>query len=87
MQLDLVDRRYGLGLGGEPLEMRDLEVRHADRAGSALALELLERFPGRDEVAVVESREGPVNEEQVHELEPEFRQCLRERAPRVSRRW
>ena len=72
MQLDLVDRRRRLGLGGEPLKMRDLEVGDADRAGSTLALELLQRFPGRDEVAVVESRQGPVNEEQVDEVEPEL---------------
>ena len=58
MQLDLVDRRYGLGLGGEPLEMCDLEVGDADPAGSTLVLELLERFPGRDEVAVVEVGRG-----------------------------
>ena len=65
MDLDLVDRRDDVGLGGQPLQVRDLEVRDADRAGAAVGLELLERLPGRDEVAVVAGRQRPVDQEQV----------------------
>ena len=65
VQLDLVDRRDDLALGGEPLEMSDLEVRDADRARGPGAPELLERTPRRHEVAVVERRQRPVDQEQV----------------------
>ena len=88
VQLDLVDRRHDVGLGGQALEVRDLEVRDADRAGAAVALELLERLPRRDEVAVVERRQRPVDEEQVDVVEAERRQRPVERArARRRARW
>ena len=43
----------------------DLEVRDADRPRTAVRAELLERLPRRDEVAVVERRQRPVDQEQV----------------------
>jgi hypothetical protein len=49
----------------------DLEVRHPDRAGAALALELLQHLPGRDVVAVVAGRQRPVDQEQVDVAEVE----------------
>ena len=63
--------------------MRDLEVRDADRPRATVGLELLERLPGRDEVAVVERRQRPVDQEQVDVLEAERRQRLVERAAGV----
>ena len=83
MQLDLVDGGGDVGLGGEPLEVRDLEVRDADRAGAAVGLELLERPPGRDVVAVVEGRQRPVDQEQVDVVDAELGERLVERAARV----
>src|SRR5581483_6399047 len=64
VELDLVHRGHHVRFGGEALEMRNLEVRDADRSRPAVALELLERLPRRHEVAAVERRQGPVNEEQ-----------------------
>ena len=72
MQLDLVHRRHRVGLGGQPLQVLDLEVRDADRARAAVLAELLERPPGRDVVAVVERGEGPVDEEQVDVVEAQL---------------
>ena len=83
MELDLVDGRNGVRLGGEALEMRDLEVRDADRPRATVGLELLERLPGRDEVAVVERRQRPVDQKQVDVLEAERRERLVERAAGV----
>jgi hypothetical protein len=74
--LDLVYRRHRVGLGGQLLQVLDLEVRHADRAGAAVALELLERLPGRHEVAVVERGQRPVDKEQVHVVEAELESVL-----------
>ena len=87
VELDLVDRRHVVALGREALEMVDLEVRDADRARAAVALELLERLPGRDEVAVVERRQRPVDEEQVDVVEAERRQRRVERPAASSGRW
>ena len=84
MELDLVHRRHDVRLRGQALEMRHLEVRHADRARAAVLAELLERLPGRDEVAVVEGRQRPVDEEQVDVVGAELGQRLRERLPRAS---
>jgi hypothetical protein len=50
----------------------DVEVRDADRAGAAVPMELGERLPGRHEVAAVERRQGPVDEEEVDVVEPEL---------------
>ena len=53
----------------------DLEVRDADRPRPAVLLELLERLPRRHEVAVVERRQRPVDEEQVDVVEAELRRA------------
>src|SRR5215203_3994302 len=44
--LDLVHRRHRVGLRGQPLQVFDLEVRHADGAGTAVVVKLFERPPG-----------------------------------------
>src|SRR5215210_47414 len=67
--LNLVHRRHRVGLGGQPLQVLDLEVRHADRAGAAVAVKLLERPPSGHEVTVIERGQRPVDEEQVHVVE------------------
>src|SRR5439155_11272965 len=67
----------------EPLEVVDLEVRDTDRPGATVPLELLERLPRRHEVAVVERRERPVDEEQIDVVEAERGQRAVERGARV----
>jgi hypothetical protein len=61
--LDLVHRRDRLRLGGQPLQMIDLEVGYSDRAGAPVAVKVFERLPGGDEVAVIERGQRPVDEE------------------------
>ena len=73
VHLDLVHRRGHVRLRGEPREVGDLEVGDADRTGPAVGLELLERLPGGDEVAVVPRRQRPVDEEQVDLVEARAR--------------
>jgi hypothetical protein len=85
MQLDLVHRRDGVRLGGEPLEMLDLEVRDADRSRAAVGVELLERIPRRDEVAAVQRRQRPVDEEEVDVVGAELLERPVECTPRVVR--
>ena len=68
---------------GQPLQVGDLEVGHPDAAGASVLRELLERVPGRDEVAVVERRQRPVDEEQVDVVGAERSQRLVERASRI----
>src|SRR5215216_6742396 len=70
--LDLVHRRYCVGLRGQPLQVVDLEVRHANRAGTAVIVKLFECLPGGDEVAVVERRQRPVDQKQIHVVEAEI---------------
>ena len=81
MQLDLVHGGHDVGLGRKPLQVPDLEVRHADRARAAVRLELLECLPGGHEVAVVERGEGPVDQEEVHVVEPKRGERVLERPP------
>ena len=66
-QLDLVHGRHDPGLGREFLEVRDLEVRDADRAGEAVVVQLFEGAPGRH--VIVALRQRPVDEQQVHIVE------------------
>ena len=84
MELDLVHRRHDVGLGHQPLEVVDPEVRDADRAGAAVFLELLERAPGGDVIAVVQRRR-PVDQEQVDVVEAELLERPLEGAARVVR--
>ena len=70
VQLDLVDRGNGVGLGDQPLEVRHHEVRDADAPGLAVLANLLERTPGLD-IAVLR-RGRPVDQVQVDLLEPEL---------------
>src|SRR5215211_7586837 len=70
--LDLVHRRHRVGHRGQPLQVFDLEVRHADGAGTAVVVKLFERLPGGDVVAIVERRQRPVDQEQVHVVEAEI---------------
>src|SRR5215212_1056310 len=60
-----------------------LEVRDADGAGAAVVVELLHRLPGGYEVAVVEHRQWPVDQEQVHVVEAELGERLVEGPSRV----
>ena len=66
VDLDLVDRGHGVGFLGQPVQMRRLEVRHADAAGATVPRELLEDLPGGDEVAAVERRQRPMDQEEVN---------------------
>ncbi len=61
VQLDLVDRRRYVRFGEESLQVRDLEVGHADRAHPPVRQQPLEGPPGFD--VLVEHRQRPVNEE------------------------
>ena len=63
----------------QPPQVLGLEVRDADGPGAALAVELLERLPGRDEVTVVAHRQRPVDEEQVDVVDAERLERLVER--------
>src|SRR3954454_9800378 len=83
VQLDLIHRRFDVALGREALEVGDLEVRDADRTGPAVRPELLQRLPGGDEVAVVERRKRPVDEEEVDVVEAEVGERPVERAAGV----
>ena len=62
----------------ESLEMLDLEVRDADRAGAPVPGELLERSPGRDVPVRVLTRARPVDEEQVDVVEAQGLERARE---------
>src|SRR5258706_11540841 len=84
MELDLVDGGRHLGLARQSLQVGDLEVADADRPGSALLLELLKRLPRRDEVAAVQGRQGPVDQEQVDVVDAQLGQCPVERTAGVS---
>src|SRR5215210_1210205 len=48
-------------------------------------MELFQHLPGRHEVAVVERRQGPVDQKQIHIVETEVREGLVERFARVFR--
>src|SRR5215204_5852087 len=77
--LYLVHRRHRIGLGGQLLQVLDLEVRHPDRAGAAVAVEVFERPPGSHEVPIVEGGQRPVDKEQVHVVEAKIGECFVER--------
>ena len=81
VQLDLVDRGHDVGLGRSRCELLDREVRDADRARAAVALELLKRLPGRHEVAVVQRRQRPMDQEEIDVVDAE----LGERASNAQR--
>jgi hypothetical protein len=77
VQLHLVDGGHGARLVDQPLQVRDLEVRHPDRARPTVARDLLQRAP-RVDVAVA-LRQRPVDEVEVDVVEPEPLQALVER--------
>jgi hypothetical protein len=85
LEFDLVHGGDGVGFGGEALEMVDLEVRHADRARAAVCLELLQGLPRRHEVAAIEHRERPMDQEEIDIVRAELHQRLRERLARLVR--
>ena len=82
VQLDLVDRRRHAGVVDDAGEVLLGEVGDADRAHQPVLLQLDERAPRLDVLAL--AGVGPVDEVQVDALEPETLQ--RARAPRRSRR-
>jgi hypothetical protein len=82
MHLDLVDRRDDIGLALQPAQVVDLEVGDPDRAGPPLAVELLQRLPGGDEVPAVAGRQRPVDQEQVDVVEAERGERALESLPR-----
>ena len=63
--------------------MRDLKVGDSDGAGPALAVELLERVPGRDEVTAVQGRQWPVDQEQVNIVRTECLESAIEGSARI----
>ena len=63
--------------------MADLEVGDADRARTPVPVEGLQRLPRRHVVAVVERREGPVDQEQVDVVHAQRGQRAVERPARV----
>ena len=83
VHLDLVHRRHHAGLLDDPVEVGGLEVGDADRGGAPVLDELREGPPGRHEVAVVQRRQRPVDEEQVDPVQAELGQRLVEGATRV----
>src|SRR5450631_3848663 len=65
--------------------MLDLEVGDADRAGATVGAELLQRPPRGDEVAAVQGRERPMDQEQVDVIEAQLAERCLERAASVVR--
>ena len=76
-QLDLVDGGLALAVREQLLQMWDQEVADADGAGESLVLQLLERFPRVQALAV----HRPVQEIQVDVLEPQPLEADLEGAP------
>src|ERR687887_1260482 len=83
MELDLVDRGHDITFGRQAFQMVDLEVRDSDRAGPAVAVELLHRLPRRHEIAVIERWERPVDQEEVDVVEAELGERLVDRTAGV----
>ena len=79
VHFDLVYSRHGIGLGGKPVQVVGLEVRHPDRTGASVIVELLHHLPSGHEVTVVQSGQRPVDQEQVHIIEAEVRERSLER--------
>ena len=67
VQLHLIQNRNDAGLIDQPLQVVDVEVRHADRPDHAIRLELLQRTPGLNVLILL--RRGPVDEVQVDVVE------------------
>ncbi len=80
MQLDLVQGGSHVGLVGEPLEMLDLEVGHADRTHPAVGEESLEGPPGLD--ILIEHRQWPVDQEEIEDLDAQSLHAVLERGQR-----
>jgi hypothetical protein len=83
MNLNLVDRRDGVGFVGESIQMCGLEVRDTDAASTPVSRELFKDFPGGDKVPSVERGQRPVNQEQVDIIGIQGSQSFIERAARV----
>jgi len=83
MHLDLIDGRHDIAFLHETPHVRDLKVGNADRAGSTVVRELLQRAPGRNEVAPIQRRQGPVDQEQIKIVRPERLQSAVEGAARI----
>src|SRR4051794_29223619 len=81
MELDLVDRRRLAGLVDDPVEVVGLEVRHTDGADEPLVARLDERLPGLH--VEVLGRHGPVDEVEIHEVELQPLEAVRQRLARV----
>ena len=70
MQLDLIDRRNHTGGGDDPLQVRGVEVGHANRAGGTeLHRAWIRPSPGLD--VLIPARLGPMDQIQVDVLESE----------------
>src|SRR3954471_13770542 len=74
MELDLVDRGTTVGLGFQPLQIVDAEVRDADRPGIPLVPNPLEGAPRVDEAVVRGNR--PVDQVQVDVVHAEAPEAL-----------
>src|SRR5699024_7549700 len=69
------------GLSSQPLQVGNLEVRHADTAGPAALTDLQQRLPGLD--VQVLGRYRPVDQVQVHVIQAESLQAGVELPERV----
>ena len=83
VELDLVDVGRDPGRGEQPLEVRGLEVRDADRADAALLEQRGEPAPGVDVAVLVGVR--PVDQVQIEVVDAELVACS-SRRPRAPRR-
>ena len=80
MQLHLVDGGHGAGLVDQALQVRDLEVRHADRPRPTFGRDLLKGAPRLD--VAVDRRQRPVDQVEVDVVEPKPFEALLERRQR-----
>ena len=85
MELDLIHGRDRVRLGREPLQVGNLEVRHTDRMRTAVGPELLERPPRRNEVAVIQRRQRPMDKEEIDVVVTKHLERRFESAPRHVR--
>ena len=85
MDLDLIHSRHRGGFLRESVKMFRLEVRHADAARASVGGEFFENTPRRDEVAVIERWQRPVDQEQVDIVGIEQAQGSVERASCIVR--
>jgi hypothetical protein len=85
MNLDLIHRWYDFALLNEASQVRDLKVGHSDGACPSVAVELLKRVPGRNEVTAVQGRQRPVDQEEVNMVRAQCLESAVEGSTRIVR--